>query len=78
MTALDRINGDKQPVRILENEDWFRVTARTPAGKAHRAYATADGYILQLSCSCPGSQNGSLRKKCRLVSNGWEKANCGN
>lgn len=78
MTQLDKISG--APVvgipQAWNGQDWFRVTVRC-GGKAHRAYAESNGHIVQMSCSCPGSRNGSLRKKCYLVSNGWDKANCG-
>lgn len=78
MTKLNEVSGQMQPVQIAADEVWFKVTARHVNGKAHRAYATQDGHILSLSCSCPGSRNGSARKKCYVISNGWEKSNCGN
>jgi hypothetical protein len=80
MPALDKISGTPEVglPNAWEGKDWFKVTVRTPGGKAHRAYAEDSGHIVQMSCSCPGSQNGSLRKKCYLVANGWDKSNCGN
>lgn len=75
---IDELKGAPEPVRICQHEDWFKVSARHRSGKVHRAYASKDGQILQLSCSCPGSRNGSARRKCYLIANGWNDANCGN
>ncbi|MCB1506622.1 MAG: hypothetical protein KDJ47_16735 [Hyphomicrobiaceae bacterium] len=75
---IDKLKGEPEPVRIDANEDWFKVSARHTNGKVHRAYASREGHIYSLSCSCPGSRNGSARKKCYLIANGWAAANCGN
>lgn len=47
-------------------------------GKVHRGWFMKDdrGTWLRCACSCPGSNNGSLKNGARIVCEGWEKANC--
>jgi hypothetical protein len=55
-----------------------KVTIRG-RGKAHRGLirTTGERQYLIVACSCPGSQRGTLEKKCVIIADGWEKANCG-
>lgn len=73
--ALEKVPGKVD--LYSEENDWFRVTVRA-RGKAHRALADSTGHVHYISCTCPGSKNGSLRNKSSIILNGWDKANCGN
>jgi hypothetical protein len=53
-----------------------QVTVRAN-GKAHRACVSPTGQ-LEISCRCPGSQNGSLKNRAMIIADGWETANCEN
>ena len=64
-----------QVLPIMTDCGLKRITVRAN-GKAHRALVWEDGSI-SISCSCPGSQNGSLRNRCHFVADGWNKSNCG-
>lgn len=59
---------------VKDTEEKITVRGR---GKTHRAIMHSR-YGLMISCSCPGSQNGTLEKSVRKVAEGWEMANCGN
>lgn len=45
-------------------------------GKVHRGLRFKDGWEVA-SCSCPGSQRGTLLKGATILCEGWELANCG-
>ena len=53
-----------------------KVTIRGRGGKAHRGFRRSTGHLV-CACSCPGSMNGTLVKKCIVIAEGWERANCG-
>lgn len=77
---LQRVSGTPEVgiPNAWDGQDWFKVAVRGPGGKVHRGYASQDGRLHQISCSCPGSRSGSLRKKCYIIANGWDRGNCGN
>ena len=52
-----------------------KVTIRG-AGKAHRGFLRPNG-SLGCACRCPGSNRGTLVKRCVIIAEGWERANCG-
>ena len=74
---MDLTNITGSPEISNAEYDWHKVTVRAK-GKSHRGLATSDGHLEYITCSCPGSKNGSLRNQATIISNGWNVANCGN
>ena len=51
-----------------------KITVRAN-GKCHPAVQFPEGFIM-IVCRCPGSQNGTLVKKCTKVAEGHDAVNC--
>ena len=68
---------ENSSVAVVEEKEEFVKIAVRGRGKVHPA-TMHNLYGIMISCSCPGSHNGSLEKVVRKVADGWDLVNCGN